>query len=311
VPAPRWAKVTTVEALEAALSDWEGVPVVKADGLASGKGVFLPDTIEECLEAGKALLAGSLGDAGKTVVLEERLFGIEASLFYACNGTKAVSLPHARDHKRLQDGDAGPNTGGMGAISPNPVITEAIQDQVFRECVLPTLEALEKSDAPFRGFLFGGFMLTENGPKLLEYNVRLGDPEAQAILPRLPDGAFLELCVRTASGDLDDFELTFKGNATCAIVLAAAGYPASPRKGDEIHVQSRFATEGRWLIHAGTRSEDGRLVTAGGRVAAVVATESSPELARSEAYGGLDQVSFDGVQFRQDIGEVKTLGEER
>tara|TARA_B100001964_G_C14041675_1_gene512942 strand:+ start:69 stop:668 length:600 start_codon:yes stop_codon:yes gene_type:complete len=199
----------------------------------------------------------------------------------------------------------------MGAISPNPVITEAIQDQVFRECVLPTLEALEKSDAPFRGFLFGGFMLTENGPKLLEYNVRLGDPEAQAILPRLPDGAFLELCVRTASGDLDDFELTFKGNATCAIVLAAAGYPASPRKGDEIHVQSRFATEGRWLIHAGTRSEDGRLVTAGGRVAAVVATESSPELARSEAYGGLDQVSFDGVQFRQDIGEVKTLGEER
>ena len=168
VPAPKWVKVTTVEALEDALSDWEGLPVVKADGLASGKGVFLPETIEGCLEAGKSLISGSLGEAGKTVVLEERLFGIEASLFYACNGTKAVALPHARDHKRLQDGDAGPNTGGMGAISPNPIITDAIQDQVFRECVLPTLEALEKSGAPFRGFLFGGFMLTEAGPKLLE-----------------------------------------------------------------------------------------------------------------------------------------------
>lgn len=307
VPAPRFEKVTTPEALRAAIDGWDGVPVVKADGLASGKGVFLPETKGGCIEAGLKLLAGDLGAAGNTVVLEDKLIGIEASLFYACHGLDAVALPHARDHKRLLDGDEGPNTGGMGAISPNPEITEAIQDQVFQECVLPTLEALNEAGMPFRGFLFGGFMLTENGPKLLEYNVRLGDPETQAILPRLPDGAFLRLCLQTAKGELKGLSFGASDFATCAIVLAAAGYPAGPRKGDTIHIGENFQAEDHWLIHAGTRQEEGVLQTSGGRVAAVVCKGETPELARSGAYAALSHVTFEGAQYREDIGRHMQL----
>ncbi|MBT6177774.1 MAG: phosphoribosylamine--glycine ligase [Deltaproteobacteria bacterium] len=307
VPAPRFEKVTTSEALRAAINSWDGVPVVKADGLASGKGVFLPETKEGCIEAGEKLLAGEMGEAGSLIVLEDRLFGVEASLFYACNGLEAVALPHARDHKRLLDGDEGPNTGGMGAISPNPEITPELQEQVFQECVLPTLHALKDAGMPFRGFLFGGFMLTQKGPKLLEYNVRLGDPETQAILPRLPDGAFLDLCMKTATGNLDGLSIAESDQATCAIVLAAAGYPESPRKGDSIKVSDKIDSGSCWLIHAGTKTQGADLQTSGGRVAAIVCRNNTPELARTGAYEALDYVSFDGAQYREDIGTHKEI----
>lgn len=307
VPAPRFEKVTTSEGLRAAIESWDGVPVVKADGLASGKGVFLPETKEGCIEAGEKLLAGEMGEAGSLIVLEERLFGVEASLFYACNGLDAVALPHARDHKRLLDGDEGPNTGGMGAISPNPEITPELQEQVFQECVLPTLKALKDGGMPFRGFLFGGFMLTQKGPKLLEYNVRLGDPETQAILPRLPDGAFLDLCMKTAKGNLEGLSIQESSDATCAIVLAAAGYPESPRKGDPIVVSDELGANSSWLIHAGTKTEESTLKTSGGRVAAVVSKGNTPEHARTGAYNALKHVNFDGVQYRQDIGSHKEI----
>ena len=248
-----------------------------------------------------------MGEAGSLIVLEERLFGVEASLFYACNGLEAVALPHARDHKRLLDGDEGPNTGGMGAISPNPEITPELQEQVFKECVLPTLKALKDGGMPFRGFLFGGFMLTQKGPKLLEYNVRLGDPETQAILPRLPDGAFLDLCLKTATGNLEGLTIQETPEATCAIVLAAAGYPESPRKGDAIEVNEAISANSSWLIHAGTKTEDSTLKTSGGRVAAVVSKGETPEHARNGAYDALKHVSFDGVQYRQDIGSHKEI----
>lgn len=306
VPAPRFEKVTTSEQLKTAIESWDGVPVVKADGLASGKGVFLPETKEGCIEAGEKLLAGAMGEAGSLIVLEDRLIGVEASLFYACHGLDAVALPHARDHKRLLDGDEGPNTGGMGAISPNPEITPELQEQVFQECVMPTLKALKDAGMPFRGFLFGGFMLTQNGPKLLEYNVRLGDPETQAILPRLPDGAFLDLCIKTARGELKDLSIAESDIATCAIVLAAAGYPESPRKGDAIKVADMDASS-CWLIHAGTKNEGAVLQTSGGRVAAVVCKGATPELARTGAYNALNHVSFDGIQYREDIGTHKEI----
>ena len=185
----------------------------------------MPETAAECEQIGLSLLTGALGAAGTHLVLEERLQGPEASLFYACSGTDAVALPHARDHKRLLDGERGPNTGGMGAISPNPGVSQALEQQVRQTMVLPTLRALTANGTPFCGFLFVGLMLTTDGPKLLEYNVRLGDPEAQAILPRLQPGEFLRLCTATAHGTLQDFILKIDARPTCVIVLAAPGYP--------------------------------------------------------------------------------------
>lgn len=283
------------------------VPVVKADGLAGGKGVTLPDTRDACLEDTYTLIHGRLGEAGATVVLEERLAGTEASLFYACHGTTVLALPHARDHKRLLDDDAGPNTGGMGAISPNPLIDDATEARVRADIVLPVLEALAADGTPFKGFLFVGVMLTPEGPKLLEFNVRLGDPEAQAILPRVADGQVLELCRRVATGELEGFELETDPRATCAVVLSAEGYPAAPRRGDPIEIGSALAGDDRWLVHAGTREEDGSLLTAGGRVAAVVARGEDAEQARREAYQGVDLVRWDGMHYRRDVGAPRTL----
>ncbi len=281
-------------------------PVVKADGLASGKGVFLPDTTDECLEAAWGLLNGSLGEAGLVVVLEERLAGIEASLFYACHGSQAVLLPHARDHKRLLDDDRGPNTGGMGAISPNPAIDAAVERQVRSSIVLPVLEELERAGTPFVGFLFAGLMLTGDGPRLLEFNVRLGDPEAQAILPRIAEGRFLELCRRTATGDLDDFVVEVDPRPVCAVVAVAEGYPEAPRKGDPIEIEGDPEDRDRWVIHSGTRRDGGTLVTSGGRVLSVVAQDRDAATARARAYQGLERIRFEGMHYRSDIGRTAT-----
>ncbi len=303
VPSPRWLSTRREAELGWAVDSWEGLPVIKADGLASGKGVFLPDDKQGCVAAGRDLLRGSLGAAGKEIVLEERLTGVEASLFYACAGDVVVRLPNARDHKRLRDGEQGPNTGGMGAVSPNPSITKELEDEVQKTIVEPVLRELVRRGAPFSGFLFAGLMLTGEGPKLLEFNVRLGDPETQAIVPRLSPDAFLELCERTAAQSLVGFELTPEAGATCAVVLACAGYPEQVRSGDGIYVTEGLEGPDRWLIHAGTALNDkGKLVTAGGRVAAVVARGKEPDEARQKAYVGVRHVTFEGMQYRNDIG---------
>ncbi len=302
VPGPRFCVISKADDLAAALASFDGLPVVKADGLAQGKGVFLPEDQDGCVRAARDLLAGSLGEAGNTVVLEERLTGVEASLFFACHGTRAVALPHARDHKRLHDGDEGPNTGGMGAVSPNPALSDALSRKIRDTIVGPVLRALENAGTPFVGFLFAGVMLTADGPKLLEFNVRLGDPEAQAILPRLAPGELLRLATATARHKLVRFKLKLDPRPTCAVVLAAHGYPDSPRQGDTITVDARLASAERWLDHAGTGRQDGKLVTQGGRVAAVVARGESAESARRSAYAGVEMVHFAGKQFRTDIG---------
>ena len=306
LPQPRFHAVNNANDIDEALATWANhtPPVVKANGLAAGKGVSLPDTLEACRAEALRLLEGSLGDAGKTVIFEDRMTGAEASLFYACSGTTVVSLPHARDHKRIGDHDQGPNTGGMGAVSPNPRIDAALQEAVRRGMVVPTLRALLQDGTPFRGFLFVGIMLTPRGPRLLEFNVRWGDPEAQAILPRLQPGEFLRLCQAVATDTLKDFELREDPRPTCAVVLAAHGYPGTPRRGDAIDIDASLHTADRWLIHAGSRHAEGGLITAGGRVATVVARGNSPEEARELAYQGTSLVQFNGMQYRHDIGEL-------
>jgi phosphoribosylamine--glycine ligase len=303
VPSPRFVVVRSEEALRDALARWQGLPVIKADGLAAGKGVFLPDSIEECLDVGRALLAGSLGEAGKTLLIEERLHGEEASLFFACAGRDVLPLSHARDHKRLLDGDRGPNTGGMGAISPSPICTPAIEREVQERIVRPTLQALVERGTPFVGFLFVGILQTEAGPSLLEFNVRWGDPEAQAVLPRLGDGDLFRLCQAMVAGQLRAAIPTISAQASCAVVLAAAGYPQAPRRGDVIAIEEGACEKsGAHILHSGTQRLGPLLTTAGGRVLTVVALAPDGETARRRAYQGADAVHFAGLQRREDIG---------
>jgi phosphoribosylamine--glycine ligase len=304
VPGPAHRVVSDPADLDAALSTFTAPPVVKADGLAAGKGVSLPGTMDGCRADAVALLAGRLGDAGRRVVLEERLVGTEASLFYACRGTEAIPLPHARDHKRLRDGDRGPNTGGMGAVSPDPVVDDALERVVRETIVGPTLEELARSGIPFSGFLFAGLMLAADGPRLLEYNVRLGDPEAQAILPRVAGGDLLEVCRWVAGLRPNRPAVAFDPRPVCAVVVAADGYPEAPRRGDTIHIDPLLEGPDRWFDHAGTRLVEGTLTTAGGRVGAVVARADTAAAARSAAYEGVDLVTFAGKNFREDIGSA-------
>ena len=310
VPTPRFVIVDSPGDLADALASWSHVPVLKADGLAGGKGVFLPESLEDCLTVGRRLLDGALGDAGRTVVIEDREEGVEASVFFACHGRDAVLLPHARDHKRLGDGDVGPNTGGMGAISPNPQLDPLLLQRVRTQIVDPTLQALAARGTPFVGFLYVGLMLTSRGPVLIEFNVRLGDPEAQAILPRLGDGDFAALCLATARGTLASLRLREDPRHTCAVVLAAAGYPDKPQRGDVVTADGLFDGglfhDDVWLIHAGTapqaRPNGTALVTAAGRVLTVVGRGTSAQQARDQAYKGVARVRFDGMQHRRDIG---------
>jgi phosphoribosylamine---glycine ligase len=301
-PSPHFVTTRREAELAWALDAWEQPPVVKADGLASGKGVFLPKTKHEALEIGRRLLRGELGPAGSEIVLEERLAGVEASLFFACDGTIAVPLPHARDHKRIFDNEQGPNTGGMGAVSPSSHITPALLATVQKDVVRPVLAEMTRRGAPFRGFLFAGLMLTREGPKLLEFNVRLGDPEAQAILPRLAPGAFTKLCEAIATGGLQGVEVATESFATCAVVLAARGYPDAPELGEIIHFRPGFPDEDRWIDQAGTKRQGGDLVTSGGRVLSVVARGDTAQEARQKAYEGIAHIEFAGMHYRRDIG---------
>lgn len=301
-PAPTFWVVSEASEVDVALSHFDHAPVVKADGLAAGKGVFLPATQDECRKVAMDLLGGSLGEAGKRLLFEERLTGVEASLFYACDGVNSVALPHARDHKRLRDKDMGPNTGGMGAISPNPALSAELEEDIRRSIVVPTLSALAAQGTPFVGFLFVGIMLTAEGPKLIEFNVRLGDPEAEVILPRLMPGEFLRLCSAMARGGLKDFSLRVDATAVCGIVLAAAGYPEQARKGDVIQLQHTHFNATTWFEHAGTSLHDDTLTTSGGRVGVVIARGADAVQARKSAYQALTNVSFPGMQYRSDIG---------
>jgi len=308
LPAPAFRIVESVEQLAPAIARFDRVPVLKADGLAAGKGVFLPRDAGQCLQLGRQLLDGALGPAGRRLVLEERLSGPEVSLFFACHGTSYVALPSARDHKRLQAGDVGPNTGGMGAVSPSPAIAPTFVERAGSIFVAPTLQALMQRGTPFVGFLYVGLILTTGGPRLLEFNVRLGDPEAQAILPRLAPGELLRLCTATAapqSAGLAALRLKTLPGATCAVILAAPGYPDEPRLGGTITLDAgRLQQAGVTLFHNGTRRVAGTptLQVSGGRVLTVVGHGADLAAARRCAYRGAAAIDFPGMQRRDDIG---------
>ena len=283
--------------------DQEGAPIViKADGLAAGKGVVVAMTAEEAHNAIDMMLADNrLGDAGARVVIEEFLAGEEASFIVVCDGKNVVALATSQDHKRLLDGDAGPNTGGMGAYSPAPVVTPTLHARTLREIILPTIRGMEKDGIPYTGFLYAGLMIdAEGNPKTLEFNCRMGDPETQPIMARMKTDLY-DVLDRAIVGKLDGMELDWDRRTALGVVMAAHNYPDTPRKGDVITGIPK-ETEDSVTFHAGTTLKDGVLTTNGGRVLCVVGLADTVKAAQRAAYNAIEQIHFDGAQYRTDIG---------
>ncbi|QYD70248.1 phosphoribosylamine--glycine ligase [Paraburkholderia edwinii] len=283
--------------------DAKGAPIViKADGLAAGKGVVVAQTLEEAHAAVDMMLSDNkLGDAGARVVIEEFLAGEEASFIVMVDGKHVLPLASSQDHKRLADGDEGPNTGGMGAYSPAPIVTPQLHARVMREIILPTVRGMEKEGIRFTGFLYAGLMIDAQGnPKTLEFNCRMGDPETQPIMARLK-GDFSKVVEQAIAGTLDTVELEWDRRTALGVVLAAHNYPDTPRKGDRIN-GIPAETADAVTFHAGTTLANGKLATSGGRVLCVVGLADSVRSAQSVAYETINQISFDGMQYRRDIG---------
>ncbi len=302
LPTARHATFTTAAEANAYV-DRQGAPiVVKADGLAAGKGVVVAATVEEAKTAIEAMMNGrSLGDAGSRVVIEEFLDGEEASFIVMADGTHALPLATSQDHKRLHDGDRGPNTGGMGAYSPAPVLTPELHARVMREIIQPAIAGMAKDGTPYTGFLYAGLMIDKAGnPKTLEFNCRLGDPETQPIMLRMKSD-LLVLVEHALEGTLDRATADWDRRSALGVVLAAAGYPEEPRKGDLISGLPKPAEDCR-VFHAGTKLDGKRVVTNGGRVLCVTALGDSLKMARARAYEAADAIRFDGMQLRKDIG---------
>jgi phosphoribosylamine--glycine ligase len=280
----------------------KGAPiVVKADGLAAGKGVIMAETEAEALAAVDDIFGGRFGAAGAEVVIEEWLAGEEASFFALVDGEHALPLAAAQDHKRAFDGDTGPNTGGMGAYSPAPVVTGAVADEVMQRIVRPTVAAMRAEGRPFRGVLFAGLMITAEGPKLIEYNVRFGDPECQVLMMRLKSD-ILPALVAAADGQLSRFDLRWRDEAALSVVMAARGYPGEYEKGTPIAGLDGIGDDDVTVFHAGTALSDGRLVATGGRVLAVTARGATVAEARDRAYAAVDRIDWPGGFCRRDIG---------
>lgn len=291
--------------------DEKGAPiVVKADGLAAGKGVVVAMTLHEAHEAIEFMLAPnpefnplgvSHNEGGARVVIEEFLQGEEASFIVLCDGKNVTAMATSQDHKRLLDGDLGPNTGGMGAYSPAPVVTPDVHARAMREIILPTIKGMEKDGIPFTGFLYAGLMIDAQGnPKTLEFNCRMGDPETQPIMMRLKTDLF-DVMMAATSGALDQVELDWDRRPALGVVMAAHGYPLHPRKGDVIHGLPQAADD-VVVFHAGTQKQDGTTVTSGGRVLCVTALGNTVKAAQQRAYEVARGIDFDGAQYRKDIG---------
>ncbi len=276
-------------------------PVVKASGLAAGKGVILPETMEQAAAVVRSmLLERRFGAASDTVVLEERLSGPELSVFAFCDGHNALLIPTAQDHKRLFDRDYGPNTGGMGAFAPSPLATPALMEQIDGEIIRPTLAAAAAEGLPYQGILYAGLMLTDAGPKVIEFNCRFGDPEAQALLPLL-ESDLLDVIEATIDGTLATATPQWSKGAAMTVVMASRGYPGEYETGVEISGITEAEASGCLVFHAGTKYMDDRLVTAGGRVLAVTGVGTSLELAAANTYYGTKKIQFNGAHYRKDI----------
>lgn len=279
----------------------KGAPIViKADGLAAGKGVVVAGTLEEADSALFAMLENQVfGEAGQRVVIEECLSGQEVSVFAICDGHTALFMAAAQDHKRVYDGDKGPNTGGMGAYSPPPVYTPELHEQVMREIIQPTVKALEAEGCPYKGILYAGLMITEKGPRVLEFNARLGDPEAQVVLPLL-EGDLLPLLEAAVEGRLNEVSIRTKDQTCVCVVLASGGYPGSYEKGHLIEGLEKLSPE-TLVFHAGTRRVGSKLVTDGGRVLSIVTLAPTIMEAVNKVYREIPLVHFEGMHYRRDI----------
>jgi phosphoribosylamine--glycine ligase len=302
IPTGTYQNFTEIEPAIAYVRE-QGAPiVVKADGLAAGKGVIVAMTLEEAEEAIKDMLAGNaFGDAGHRVVVEEFLEGEEASFIVMVDGKNVLAFATSQDHKRAYDGDQGPNTGGMGAYSPAPVVTPEIHQRAMNEVIMPTVEGMAREGAPYSGFLYAGLMIDSDGtPKVIEYNCRFGDPETQPIMMRL-NSDLVELCMMACRGELDQATIDFDPRPAVGVVLAAAGYPGNYPKGDVISGLDTNSQSDRKTFHAGTSEKDGAIVTAGGRVLCATALGNNVTQAQQAAYELLHQLSWPGVEYRTDI----------
>ncbi len=301
IPTAAYGRFDNVEEALAHIRQHGAPIVVKADGLAAGKGVTVAQNLEQAEAAVRECFSGAFGEAGAEVVIEECLTGEEVSVFAISDGERFVTLASAQDHKQAFDGDRGPNTGGMGAYSPAPAMTPELLTRVEREIIAPTLAGMAKRGTPFAGVLFAGLMLTEDGPKLIEHNVRFGDPECQVLMMRL-NSDLLELLLASAKGDISGIKPEWRDEAALCVVMAAAGYPGAYQKGEVISGIEEAQSENVRIFHAGTRREQRHLLSNGGRVLNITALGATVAEAQSLAYQTVDQIDWPGGFCRSDIG---------
>ena len=300
IPTAGYVRTASLADARAALARFSAPYVLKADGLAAGKGVVIAETLAEAEAALADMFGGAFGSAGAEVVIEEFMAGEEASFFALTDGTHIIPFDSAQDHKRVGDGDTGPNTGGMGAYSPAPVLTPELQARVMAEIVAPTVRTMRDDGVPYVGVLYAGLMLTADGPKLIEYNARFGDPECQVLMMRLAND-LVAIMLACAKGELAGVEAQFRDETALTVVMAAKGYPGTPEKGGAIALNDAQET-GAKIFHAGTALKDGALVANGGRVLNVTAMGASVTEAQRIAYAAVDKVSFPSGFCRRDIG---------
>ncbi len=302
IPTAAYEIFTDMDAAIAYVRSGSGAVVVKADGLALGKGVFVCANRDEAEQAVRSIMGERIfGESGAKVVVEEFLEGPEVSVLSFTDGNVVVPMVSSMDHKRALDGDEGPNTGGMGTIAPNPFYTKEVAERCMKEIFLPTIRAMKAEGRTFRGCLYFGLMITKDGPKVIEYNCRFGDPETQVVLPLLKTD-LLTVMQATTGGTLDRLNVEFDTGAACCVILASGGYPTHYEKGKEIVVTDEEKLKGATVYHAGTALKDGRLVTSGGRVLGVTCTAPTLREAVKKAYDAAEGVTFEGVHFRKDIG---------
>ena len=306
IPQPNFKYCSDLNTAKDQIELLNGYCVVKADGLAAGKGVVVCDTVNEAIEASTQMLEDNkFGDAGKSILIEERITGIEASVFAVSDGNTAIVLGTAQDHKRAYDNDQGPNTGGMGAISPAPALNEELNKNIFNNIIMPTINGMRSDGIPYEGILYAGVMLTDQGPKVIEFNCRFGDPETQVVLPRLSTD-LVEIVHNTITNNLEKTPIELTDNTAITVVIASKGYPGTFKKGIELPSLNKFDNQDNILIfHSGTAKNDNEnLISSGGRVFSVTAIGDNVEACRQKAYKAVEEINWNKGFYRRDIGKV-------
>ncbi|MDC0228032.1 phosphoribosylamine--glycine ligase [Alphaproteobacteria bacterium] len=306
IPQPNFKYCNNLKTAKERIELLNGYCVVKADGLAAGKGVVVCNTVKEAIEASSQMLEeNKFGDAGKSILIEERIAGIEASVFAVSDGKTAVLLGTAQDHKRAYDNDKGPNTGGMGAISPAPALNEKLNNNIFHNIIMPTINGMRSNGTPYEGILYAGVMLTDEGPKVIEFNCRFGDPETQVILPRL-NTDLVEIIQNTVTKNLENTSIDLVKNTAITVVIASKGYPGTYKKGIELPSFHELDKKDDILIfHSGTSKNDNEnLISNGGRVLSVTAIGHNIQICRHKAYEAVEKINWDEGFFRKDIGKL-------